>query len=67
MHLLDKAMQPGDVFVLADGEATEEVACPALVNRRGADCDHADATASLRSQELHERLGNLTIDNTRMT
>ena len=67
MHLLDKAMQAGNVLILADGEASEEVACAALVNRRCADRDHANATASLRSQELHERLGNLTIDNTCMT
>ena len=67
MHLLDKAMQAGNVLVLADGEAAEEVTCTALVDGRCADRDHADATASLGAEKLHERLGNLTIDNTRMT
>lgn len=32
MHLLDKAMQAGNVPVLADGEAAEEVTCTALVD-----------------------------------
>ena len=66
MHFLDKAMQAGNVFVLANGKASEEVARTALVDGRCADCDHAAATAGLGAKELYERLGNLAIDNARM-
>ena len=67
MHFLDQAMEPGNIGVTAHGQAAEEVTRTTLVDRRCADGHHAHATAGLRTEELHERLGNLSVDNASMS